>query len=164
MRWMIVKWEKKTMRVQKEEEKIMSKKLDMKKKISIFFSVILMGVLIIAPTNTVAHASDVKSSAYSLYYNSKQSCRLSQVCKVTYYAGTNYFKCSSISGSASVILVDGDGYNVSLNRALTATKVTTIRFVPSLNASAKDRSNTIITVSMSYSGGDTAYASGKIYF
>ena len=34
---MIVKWEKKTMRVQKEEEKIMSKKLDMKKKISIFF-------------------------------------------------------------------------------------------------------------------------------
>lgn len=142
----------------------MLERLQKVKGMKMFFSMLLMGAMIIISPSKIAHASDVKSSGYALYYNSKESCNKSEVCKITYYAGTNYFKCSSISGNASVIYVEGTGYNVNIKKDLVATRATKISFVPTLKSDAKDKRNTIITVSMDFRGGDTAYASGKIYF
>ena len=143
------------------------KRLNLKtKKLKRGIAVLAMTAVAITGNNIMpkVQAAEVKSSSYSLFYNSEGSYSKSATCKITFYAGTNYFKCSSISGGADSIVVNCTGYNVSLSRTLKTSKVNNISFVPTLKSDASNTTQSIYTVKMTQSPStSTAYANGSVY-
>lgn len=112
--------------------------------------------------SSFVYAANVKSDSYGVYYNSPGSYSMSDTCKITYYAGTNYFTIDSLSGSSGVKIVTCTGVNVNLSTTVSRTSTGSKSFTCKLKSTSYTEAQ--FKIKATNEGYSTMYASGRIYF